>query len=47
MEARERGWQAHTRLVEIGVRGFVVKSTTTLLYFDWILVFEDGHSKEL
>ena len=31
VEARERGWQAHTRPVEIGVRGFVAKSTTTLL----------------
>ena len=28
LEARERGWQAHTRP---GVRGFVVKSTTMLL----------------
>ena len=31
VEARERGWQAHTRPVEMGVRGFVVKSTTMLL----------------
>ena len=30
-EAREQGWQAHTRPVEIDVRGFVAKSTTTLL----------------
>ena len=30
-EARERGWQAHTRPVEIGVGGFVAKSTTVLL----------------
>ena len=29
IEARERGWQAHTRPVEIGVKGFVTKSTTT------------------
>ena len=27
-EARGKGWQAHMRPVEIGVRGFVVKSTT-------------------
>ena len=26
-EAREQGWQAHTRPVEIDVRGFVAKST--------------------
>ena len=25
MEARERVWRAHTRPVEIGVRGFVAK----------------------
>ena len=31
LEARERGWQAHTRPVEIGVRGFVAKSTTMFL----------------
>ena len=31
VEARQLGWQANTRLVEIGVRGFVAKSTTTLL----------------
>ena len=30
-QERQRGWQAHTRPVEIGVRGFVAKSTTTLL----------------
>ena len=30
-EVRERGWQAHTRPVEIGVRGFVAKSTTMFL----------------
>ena len=30
-DARQQGWQAHTRPVEIGVRGFVAKSTTTLL----------------
>ena len=30
-EVRERGWQAHTRPVEIGLRGFVAESTTTLL----------------
>ena len=31
-EAREQGWQAHTRPVEIDVRGFVAKSTTRLLF---------------
>ena len=31
VEARQLGWQANTRLLEIGVRGFVAKSTTTLL----------------
>ena len=30
-EGRERGWQAHIRPVEMGIRGFVTKSTTTLL----------------
>ena len=30
-EAMERGWQAHTKTVEIGMRGFASKSTTTLL----------------
>ena len=36
VEVRERGWQAHIRPVEIGVRGFVAKSTTTLrLDFDF------------
>ena len=35
-EVRERDWQAHTRPVEIGVRGFVAKSTTTLLDFGLI-----------
>ena len=30
-EGREQGWQAHTTPVEIGVRGFVAKSTTMLL----------------
>ena len=29
-EAKQRCWQAHTRPVEIGVRSFVAKSTTTL-----------------
>ena len=28
---RQRGWEAHTRPVEMGVRGFVAKSTKTLL----------------
>ena len=32
-EARKRGWQAHIRPVEIGVRCFEAKSTTTLLGF--------------
>ena len=27
VEARQEGWQAHTRPVEIGVRGFVAKSS--------------------
>ena len=31
-EAREQGWQAHTRPVEIDVRGFVAKSITNLLF---------------
>ncbi|XP_029110644.1 uncharacterized protein LOC108923472 [Scleropages formosus] len=30
-EARDRGWQAHVRPVEVGVRGFVAKSATVLL----------------
>lgn len=30
-EVRDQGWQAHTRPVEIGVRGLVAKSTTILL----------------
>ena len=30
VEAREHSWQAHTRPVEISVRGFVGKSTITL-----------------
>ena len=29
VEAREWGWHAHTRPVEISVRGFVAKSFTT------------------
>ena len=29
-EAWQQGWQGDTRPVEIGVRGFVAKSTTTL-----------------
>ena len=40
-EARQWGWQAHTRTVEIGVQCFVAKSTTT----DFAFWFEDGHSK--
>ena len=47
-EARQRGWQAHTRPVEIGVRGFVAKSTTILLldlsFCGWLL---KGGLKEL
>ena len=31
VEARQQGWQAHQRPVEIGARGFVAKSTTTFL----------------
>ena len=34
-EARKRSWQEHTRPVEIGVRGFVAKSTTTHFDFDF------------
>ena len=30
-EVREQGWQAHTAPVDMGVRGFVAKSTKTLL----------------
>ena len=29
-EARQRGWQAHTRSVKIAVRGLVAKSITTI-----------------
>ena len=42
-EAREQGWQAHTRPVEIVARGSVAKPTI------WLLLdfgFQDGHSKE-
>ena len=28
---REQGWQGHTKQVEIAIRGFVAKSTTTPL----------------
>ena len=28
VEVREQGWHAHTRPIEIGVRGFVAESTT-------------------
>ena len=31
VEVREQGWQAYTRPVEMGVKGFVAQSTTTLL----------------
>ena len=31
VEAREQDWQAYTRPVEIGVKGFVAKSTAWLL----------------
>ena len=41
-EARERSWQAHTRPVEVGVRGFAATQ-----HFCWLLVFEGGFSKEL
>ena len=41
-EASQQGCQAHTRPLEIGVSGFVAKSTTTLL-LDF--GFEDSHSR--
>ena len=42
MYAKQRGWQRHKRPVQICVRSFVAKSTTTFL-----LDFEDRNSKEL
>ena len=42
VDARQWGWQAHTRPVEISVRGFVAKSTTTHFGFRGLVVFSSS-----
>ena len=44
---RQRGWEAHTRPVEMGVRGFVAKSTKTLLLDFGFRGWFGFHSKEV